>query len=117
MDRKAFLHKAFQLAVGKGLEALTENRVVQAIDEWTADEPPRTVVRPPGAHPSELEFLQRCTGCDQCMIACPRDVVMVEDIDRRDPVILEEPAPCESCSEKPCIPACPTSALSWDHLA
>ncbi|MGA8163887.1 MAG: 4Fe-4S dicluster domain-containing protein [Waddliaceae bacterium] len=67
--------------------------------------------RPPGAAPTEEEFLQRCTGCDACMAACPVHVIMIEDRKKRDPIIYPQKDPCIHCPGYPCIQACPTGAL------
>lgn len=66
--------------------------------------------RPPGAAP-EKEFHQLCTGCDGCMIACPVNVIMIEDMEKRYPVIYPDKNPCVKCYNYPCISSCPTEAL------
>jgi ferredoxin len=68
--------------------------------------------RPPGASPTEKEFRTRCVGCDACMIACPVNIVMIEDLRTRLPLIYPEKGPCLHCTGYPCIAACPTGALS-----
>jgi len=70
----------------------------------------RVKERPPGALP-EPEFLERCTGCDECMKACPVNVIMIEDTELRYPVIYPETDPCIHCEDTPCISSCPTGAL------
>lgn len=92
MDRKAFLMTLWNCVV------------------------PKTTERPPGAHPDERKFLEMCTGCDQCMAACPVNIVMIEDLERRDPVIFPDEGPCIRCEGFPCIKACPTGALSLEFL-
>ncbi len=67
--------------------------------------------RPPGALPEE-EFLKQCTGCDECMKACPVNVIMIEDQELRHPVIYPEKDPCIHCEDTPCIQSCPTGALT-----
>jgi ferredoxin len=66
--------------------------------------------RPPGAV-DEAEFKKICTGCDKCMIACPVNVIMIEDRESRLPIIYPEKDPCIHCDDTPCIAACPTGAL------
>lgn len=73
---------------------------------------PKKWERPPGANVDDKQFLKLCTGCDACMVACPHNVVMIEDLERRDPVIYPDEGPCLHCADYPCITACPTGALS-----
>ena len=65
--------------------------------------------RPPGAI---ARFEETCTGCDACMIACPVNVIMIEDLEKRLPVIYPEKDPCVRCEGFPCIAACQTGALN-----
>lgn len=115
MKRLDFLSKAFTLCVGKGLEALENNRVVSALEslaeEKSSDDKKRE--RPPGAAPS---FTQLCTGCDACMVACPVNVVMIEDLETRHPLIYPEEAPCIHCEGYPCISSCNSGALSLEFV-
>jgi len=67
--------------------------------------------RPPGASSIDSEFRKRCTGCDACMAACPVNIIMIEDLTLRHPVIYPEEAPCIHCEGYPCIQSCPTGAL------
>lgn len=108
MDRKEFFGKAFTLAVGKGLEVLLDNPVIKSLEDLAQD--PKLRQRPPGAAP-ESDFLEKCTGCDACMIACPVNIIMIEDLNTRLPVIFPEEGPCIKCDGFPCIQACPTGAL------
>lgn len=116
MDRKTFFKKAFTLAVGKGLTLLENTPVMKAIEKLEKEAEDSTSnrrikQRPPGTLP-EREFLQTCTGCDACMIACPVNVIMIEDMESRLPLIYPLEAPCISCEGYPCIKSCPTGALS-----
>ncbi len=73
------------------------------------------VLRPPGAAP-ESELLTACTGCGDCMRACPHGVLHpvgarypgAEGTPSWDPV----QAPCRLCTDLPCVAVCPTRALS-----
>lgn len=114
MDRKDFFSQALRLLVGKGLELCEGNPVIAALEKLAEDPVPskKRKQRLPGASPTENEFQQKCTGCDACMIACPVNVVMIEDLDKRLPLIYPDEAPCVHCSGYPCIQACPTGALS-----
>ena len=108
MDRKQFFKEAYNLAVGAGIELIEKTEIgKQLLKE------PQKVERPPGAG---KDFLQKCTGCDLCMAACPVNVIMIEDLERRDPVIFPEKDPCIKCPGYPCIRACPVNALSRENL-
>lgn len=109
MDRKQFFSDAFKLAVGKTLELASENVIVKHCESQA-----QVKQRPPGAG-AEPDFLRACTGCDACMSACPYNVIYIEDLEKRDPVIYPETSPCQECSDYPCIAACPTQALSLKH--
>lgn len=112
MKRAEFFGKAFKLLVGSGLTLMEDNPIVQGLEKL-ADDTKRE--RPPGAA-GEGEFQDKCTGCDACMIACPVNVVMIEDMERRLPVIYPEKDPCIHCEGYPCIQACPTDALQMPPL-
>lgn len=73
---------------------------------------PRRRQRPPGASKNDHEFIKLCTGCDACMIACPVNIIMIENMQLRHPVIYPDEGPCLHCSGYPCIQSCPTGALS-----
>ena len=113
MDRKEFFQSAFRMVVGKGLELVEDSTVVKALEKMADDDKQRE--RPPGAVPEPL-FTERCTGCDQCMIACPVNVIMVENLETRLPLIYPNKSPCIHCSGYPCIAACPSGALEKDEL-
>ncbi len=66
-------------------------------------------LRPPGAVEEE-KFLERCTGCADCVEVCPHDAI--EILSGNDtPVIFPEESPCQLCDDLPCIAACETDAL------
>ena len=113
MKRLDFLSKAFTLCVGKGLEALENNKVVSALESLAEKKSSdnKTKERPPGAVAS---FTQHCTGCDACMVACPVNVIMIENLTTRHPLIYPEEAPCIHCEGYPCLTACNTGALTLD---
>lgn len=92
------------------LDLVSDNKLVKALENLDIKKQ-----RPPGAAPSEKEFQMLCTGCDACMIACPVNVVMIDDLERRLPVIYPDEAPCIHCDGYPCIKSCPTGALALVH--
>lgn len=106
MDRGEFFRKGWTLALGKTLELLSDNKIVSSIESFAE---PRQ--RPPGAHPSDAIFKERCTECDACMIACPVNVIMVEEMENRYPIIYSKKDPCIHCPDTPCIAACESGAL------
>lgn len=75
-------------------------------------------LRPPGAL-EEARFLESCTGCGECIDACPHESIRVlEDNDvpggfsrRETPVIYPDEQPCYLCEDFPCIAACEPEAL------
>ena len=77
----------------------------------------RVPLRPPGAL-SEEDFLARCIRCQQCVNACPTDVLQVAPpstgLSMGTPYIVAREIPCDLCmgrDQMRCIPACPTDAL------
>lgn len=117
MDRKDFLQKAFQWTVGKGLELVTESSLVDSLEQLAEDQTldDQRRERPPGAHPDERAFKTLCTGCDCCMAACPINVLMIEDMENRLPVLFPDEGACIHCEGYPCIESCPTGALSLEY--
>jgi len=111
MDRKEFFGEAFKSLMYNALDILGENAVIRALEETA-----KIKERPPGSILPDAEFQRLCTGCDACMIACPVNVVMIEDLNLRLPVIYPETNPCLHCIGYPCIQACKTSALSFENL-
>jgi ferredoxin-type protein NapG len=66
-------------------------------------------LRPPGAV-EEVDFLERCTKCGDCLEACPYEAIVHNSQDDT-PVIFQETSPCRLCEDFPCIDACETEAL------
>lgn len=111
MDRGEFFSKAMTLLVGGTAEILVNNPILRGL-ETIADAPGDTRgERPPGAIRPDGDFLASCTGCDACMIACPENVILIDDLEKRYPVIYPEENPCIHCAGYPCIQACATGAL------
>jgi ferredoxin-type protein NapG len=113
MNRKDFFKEAYQRLIQKGLNLFHSNPIIDALESCSGK--PITTKkkqRPPGASPTDSRFQKSCTGCDACMIACPVNVIMIEDLEKRLPLIFLEEAPCIQCADTPCITACPTQALN-----
>jgi len=77
------------------------------------EKPPRILLRPPGALLPDEDFLEKCTGCDDCIEACPPGAIFkIEDSDGKIlPAIEALSQPCLMCTDIPCAPACPENAL------
>lgn len=99
MNRKEFFGRLFL--------TLLDNPAANSLESFAEDS---NWERPPGAI-AEAAFKKACTGCDRCMIACPVNVIMLEDQESRRPAIYPEKDPCIHCTDTPCIAACPTGAL------
>jgi ferredoxin len=108
MKRSDFFSNAFKYTIGKAARLLEDNPILKSLENYAEE---KTWKRPPGAPTEDLVFQATCTGCDACMIACPFNVIMIEDPESRRPILLPED-PCRNCPDTPCIKACPTGALS-----
>ncbi len=106
MERREF----FRLGARKAAEA-----VVRIADE-RAMHRARNWLRPPFARP-EPEFLECCTRCDDCIAACPHDVIFKLPA-RYGIEVAGTPAMdlanrgCHLCEDWPCVTACEPHALS-----
>lgn len=73
------------------------------------------ILRPPGAI-AEPEFLSVCIKCGQCVEACPFGTLTLAGFGSGKPVgtpyFTARIIPCKMCKDIPCVPACPTAALS-----
>ena len=126
MKRKDFFDKAFKYFSAKGMSLVEENPIKEIMGELSEELSEESGLskhqllegeeRPPGALEPDSLFREKCTGCDECMIACPVDVVEVNDLDARYPIIFSKKAPCIHCEDTPCIKVCPTEALSLESL-
>ncbi|MBD3823225.1 MAG: ferredoxin-type protein NapG [Epsilonproteobacteria bacterium] len=72
-------------------------------------------LRPPGAL-AEEDFLKTCIKCGMCVEACPFDTLtLAKPGDNRPlgtPYFVPREVPCYMCPQIPCVPVCPTNALS-----
>ncbi len=106
MERREF----FRLGARKAAEA-----VVRVVDERAVHRA-RNWLRPPFAQP-EPEFLERCTRCDDCIAACPHNVIF--KLPARygievagTPVMDLANRGCHLCEDWPCVTACEPHALA-----
>ena len=105
MNRRAF----FSLGLRKTARAAVE------VVEQRAEQKAKRFVRPPFAL-SELDFLIKCTRCEDCVRSCPHDTVFLLPA-RLGVEIVGTPAldlvngACHLCEDWPCVTACETGAL------
>lgn len=73
-----------------------------------------TWLRPPGAL-AEPEFLDKCTRCTDCLMACPHQAIRRLGPEFGDdfgtPAVIPLETPCYLCDDLPCVTACKTGAL------
>ncbi len=109
MKRRDF----FRLGVRKAAEitAQVANQVADARVSLRAE----GWIRPPFAA-GEPEFLARCTRCDNCIEACPHDVLFALPADSGHraagtPAMDLLKRGCLMCADWPCVSACEPDAL------
>lgn len=104
----------FGKVTGEFLAAADEARAILAEEVENLLEPDRALLRPPGAV-SEAEFTKLCTSCDDCIKACPEDVLFRADAPFGDkvgtPTFDPKRKACFLCADLHCIVACETGAL------
>jgi len=87
------------------------------VDEATAN---KLILRPPGAL-SEDEFLKSCIKCGMCVEACPFDTLSLakpgDNKPMGTPFFEPREIPCYMCTDIPCVPVCPTNALSEELVS
>lgn len=78
------------------------------------------LLRPPGAL-SEEEFLKTCIKCGLCVSACPYDTLKLAAPGDKKPMgtpfFVAREIPCYMCEDIPCVPVCPSGALSEESLS
>jgi len=83
-------------------------------EEWNPLEPSRGRLRPPGAVEEPL-FNVLCTKCDECIKACPEDVLFRAPDSHGEaagtPIFTPKRKACFLCSDLHCISACGEGAL------
>ncbi|RMH36966.1 MAG: 4Fe-4S ferredoxin [Nitrospirae bacterium] len=109
VDRRRFLRQSVA-SIGVTVHEYLKHRDAPTTPKPTAPAPlRRDWLRPPGAV-EESEFLFRCTRCDDCVEACPHEVIQNHPVDET-PILFPDQAPCQLCDDFPCIAACQTEAL------
>lgn len=108
--RRTFLRQSL-VSLGSTVQEFVKHRDAPAIKESEPKNVPlqKGWLRPPGAV-RELDFLERCTKCGDCVDACPHQVIknLLKD---ETPAIFPGEGPCQLCDDLPCIAACETDAL------
>jgi ferredoxin-type protein NapG len=105
MDRRTFFKSGFDTTTRAAVK-FADAQVKARARHW---------IRPPFAI-DELEFLLACTRCDQCIEACPHDVIFPLAT-RLGAQVATTPAMdllnrgCHLCVDWPCVGACDTGAL------
>jgi ferredoxin len=76
------------------------------------------VHRPPGAV-AEIDFLERCTRCGDCIAACPHQAIVLAPVRMRGaegtPIIVASESPCWHCPDTPCASVCGPKVLRGDY--
>lgn len=104
MDRREFLRRGVSKATETAVKHV-DKKVSERVN-W---------IRPPFAL-SELEFLLACTRCNNCIEACPHDVIFPLAA-RLGANVVGTPAldllnkACHLCEDWPCVKSCEPKAL------
>jgi ferredoxin-type protein NapG len=107
VDRRNF----FRLGAHKVAKAVVEAKIGNRASRF---------IRPPFAI-DEVDFLDKCTRCHDCVEACPHQTIFPLS-DRLDADIASTPAldlvngACHLCSDWPCVAACEPEALKIHAL-
>jgi ferredoxin-type protein NapG len=111
MDRRSFFKTISNKAARSAVRA-ADSHVSKQAGHW---------IRPPYAL-EELEFLLACTRCNDCVEACPQNVIFKLPA-RLGTQVTETPAldllnkGCQLCKDWPCVNACKSGALVFPELA
>lgn len=110
LGRRTFLRQSM-VSLGVTVQEFVKHRDAPLSDKAQDVKVPEKTgwLRPPGAVREEM-FLERCTQCGDCMVACPHDVI-VSLAGQETPGIFPGEAPCQLCDDFPCIEACEVEAL------
>ncbi len=88
--------------------------------EQRVNESARRWIRPPYAI-AELDFLLKCTRCNDCIKACPHDVLFSLPPKfglqaAATPAMDLMNKGCQMCADWPCVAACDSGALAWPKI-
>ena len=109
LGRRHFIRSSM-VSLGVTVQEFLKHRDAQPVSNETTTQIHRTDwLRPPGAV-EEVDFLERCTKCSDCLEACPFEAIQKSSIDGT-PVIFPDESPCQLCEDFPCIAVCETEAL------
>ncbi|MCG3178114.1 MAG: hypothetical protein BIFFINMI_00437 [Phycisphaerae bacterium] len=114
-DRRGFFREGFASLLGP-LAGFVQKKLeaVERAARMQADPAQPRLLRPPGALPEDA-FLRTCTGCGDCVTACPAEAIylVAGPGGPRDakPVINAQTQPCVLCDSLACMPACQPRAL------
>ena len=108
MGRSDFLRSGFRVI---------RNYFADSIDKTIEKKANKLIVpllRPPGAI-NELDFLLKCSRCDDCVKACPGKAITRAEpkygTAMGTPIIDPQNAPCLLCKDLPCVKSCSENAL------
>lgn len=110
MDRRDFFRAAFRKTTEKAVE-YAEKKVEQEALHW---------IRPPYAI-NEFDFLINCTRCNDCIEACPHQVIFplakrVGIKAANTPALDLLNKACHLCEDWPCVVACQEDALVFPKI-
>lgn len=97
MEHRTVSRRGLLRGLLKGAQTVQQE---QAVSEIKAD-----VIRPPGAV-AEVLFRQACTGCGDCVSACPESLIVLNGQRPEIDFLSNYCTRCEAC-----IQACPTGVL------
>lgn len=111
--RRNFLKQSV-VSLGVTVHEYVKHRDAEDVKEEQPEKRRTDWLRPPGAI-EEPRFLESCTGCGECVEACPHESLRILDSDgperKETPAIYPDEQPCYLCEDFPCIAACEPEAL------